>query len=233
MNDSAKEKQAVVKGIFLKYKIFAIIIAVIIIAYAATVLGLVFGLLNRCKSIDKALSVDQSHDNDISTNEKPTYVTITSKTTTTSAQKVKINYRLPHNLKPYYYDLTITTKFYDIIEPTDFDGDVKINFTCLSNTNKLVLHMRDIDLVDSSILIKGVTDTSFDFHHIKWTYDNQTHFLTFELNKQFQVNHNYTVHIKYKGYIKDNGAGFYQSSYIDAQGNKKLIEIELIIIILF
>lgn len=233
------EQTIVVQGIFVKLKLLVIVISIIVIIYAATVLGLVFGLLARNqKSSSNIATSEDHHHHDMSTSHSHGPSSLSSSSyltssptrpvlTTSNAQNEKVNYRLPTNIKPYYYDLTVATKFNDSSEPNDFDGNIKIYFTCLLKTNKLILHMRDIDLINSTIHIKGLTDQTFELHHLAYKYEQKSNFLTFELNKEFQSNHNYTISMQYKGYVKDDLTGFYRSSYIDNNKKKKSVLLHL------
>lgn len=209
------------KKFFIIKKIHAFILLIsIIFAFIAIVLfSLMFALFKRNNEqiIERCAS-------SVSTS-KPIFnnntIAIRIKNPQINEIKEKIDYRLPINLKPYYYDIHISTRFHDTIEPTDFNGTVKIYFKCLTRTNMLILHMKDIDIYNSTIVLKGLTNTSFEYYHLNWLYDREKEFLIFELSKDFEVNHNYTIIIKYKGYLQDDNIGFYRSSYFDNQGKRK------------
>jgi aminopeptidase N len=135
---------------------------------------------------------------------------------------VKVDYRLPQNIKPYLYDLIIKTNFYDDIEPVDFNGTVKIYFKCFKQTDKVILHVKNLDIFNSSIKVNQVSPgLTAEFKVKDLVYDLEREFLIIELDSPFFDDRNYVVTIQYKGYLKDDNIGFYRSSYFDSQGNKR------------
>lgn len=62
-------------------------------------------------------------------------------TSTTNRTRQQIDYRLPSNLVPYSYDLTIKP-FFNVTEPPQFyHGYEKIKIKCTKSTNKFMIHM--------------------------------------------------------------------------------------------
>ncbi|CAF0711353.1 unnamed protein product [Brachionus calyciflorus] len=134
-----------------------------------------------------------------------------------------LNYRLPTDLKPTYYDLTIQPFFKVDEEPFEYNGTVSIDFVCEKNTNQLVLQMKDLDLDNSTLMLSGINDTTFSQKtNLKWTYNSITHLLVIDLeNQSFKQNFLYRFSANFKGYTKNDDLGFYKSSYVDDNGQKK------------
>ncbi|CAF0852077.1 unnamed protein product [Brachionus calyciflorus] len=152
---------------------------------------------------------------------RPTEISSTEFTTTFIP--TPLNYRLPTNLKPTYYDLTIQPFFKANTEPFDYNGTVSIDFVCEQNTNQLVLHMKDLDVYNSTLTLSAINDTIFTTKkNFKWTYNNNTHFFVIDLEREsFRANFSYRFSVKFKGYITNDQLGFYKSSYVNNNGQKK------------
>jgi hypothetical protein len=119
--------------------------------------------------------------------------------------------------------LTLKPYFKATEMPDYFDGTVKISFTCKTDTYKLVLHSKWLDIDNSTLRLSSDTDSNFDtISDMKWTYDSITHFVTFNLPDQvFRANNNYTFSASFKGYTKDDGLGFFRTSYLDSENTRK------------
>jgi hypothetical protein len=86
--------------------------------------------------------------------------------------------------------------------------------------------MLDLDLDEDTLVIESATN-DFEFTPIKspkWTYDEITDILTFDLEDQmFKVNENYTFLGSFRGYSDDSGAGFYKGSFFDENGEERFV----------
>lgn len=150
-------------------------------------------------------------------------VTVTS--TTSVARKIsvpssnnllreayEINYRLPSNVKPSYYDIKISVPSIYADEFT-FEGVTSINITVLTNdTRAIILHAKDLVLEESSTNVIG------NGKHIKptnQTIDNTTDFLILNFTKTALVAGEYVLNLRYTGQLNNESYGFYRSSFID------------------
>lgn len=131
---------------------------------------------------------------------------------------------MPSDLQPFYYDLTLKPFFKVTTTPENYTADINIHFTCVSNTNRLVLHMKDLDIFNSSLKLTSTSDSLFtDLVNFPWTYDNVTHFFVVQLQGQtFKASKNYTFSASFRGYTKNDDLGFYRSSYTDNNNQKSL-----------
>ena len=138
---------------------------------------------------------------------------------------IQLNYRLPTDLIPYSYDVTSDFQFQTIntvYNGFPYNGEVTIWFKCVRTTSNLVLHINKLDVDNSSISLKSLTDSSFtEMKAFKWYNDYTRHFFIANLTQQLRAGQNYTLSMKYVGYLTDDNAGFYRSSYIDENNNKK------------
>ena len=114
-------------------------------------------------------------------------------------------YRLPRNLKPFLYEI------YFKIGHDSFSGRVNISFVCLNPTNRIVLNVKDLLILNETIDIHSQNETVF--FNKNWLYDNQAETMTIFLYRYCQKNVCYSLAIEFSGNISENIAGFYRSSY--------------------
>lgn len=102
-------------------------------------------------------------------------------------------------------------------EPHNYSSNVRIEFLCDVETNKLILHMKNLILDNSSLIVKSLNDSSFMDYNIasSWTYNSINHFFTAEIPQNFKVNHSYIFTASFTGFTTDDELGFYKSSYKD------------------
>jgi hypothetical protein len=200
--DSSEQK--VSKGLFLTKKAVIILIAVAICVYAATVLGLVFGLKDA--SSGKSHHHHHHHDHDPSE---------TNATTTfePAVPKQKVNYRLPNSTRPFYYDIRIEMKSDVFTKPTEFDGDVRLDINCEQATDQIVMHMKNLTIFNDSIRIVGISDPDFEIKNATWSFDKEKSFMIVNLTKNLIDNHKYSLYIKYRGAVNSGSPGFASGLY--------------------
>ena len=135
----------------------------------------------------------------------------------------KLNYRLPTDLLPYHYDVLSTFQFINLINNGfPYDGETEIHFSCKRTTSSLIFHINKLEIENSSLSLKSLTDSSFsELKAFNWYNDFTRHFFIANLTQLLRAGHNYTISMKYVGYLTDDNAGFYRSSYIDENGNIK------------
>lgn len=138
--------------------------------------------------------------------------TVESKVITASETK-NTNYRLTDEVRPVNYDISLRPHFTaeNGREAFTFDGSADITLsTDRQNVSSITLHSRDLNI--SSQAISHVWGDSVP--SIKSTiYDEETHFLTFILDRALLVNQSYILSFKYVGTLRTDMVGFYRSSY--------------------
>jgi aminopeptidase N len=134
----------------------------------------------------------------------------------------KINYRLPGDLVPLRYEINLRVQFDNEFEDSfPYDGEITMFFVCIKDTSDLIFHINKILIDNSTLSIKSLTDNSFSqINDFKWKNDYERQFFVANLAQTFKANNNYTVSMKFIGYLASDNAGFYRSSYLDADKNK-------------
>jgi hypothetical protein len=138
-----------------------------------------------------------------------------------------ISFRLPDNLVPTLYDLTI--KPYVGVKPTawtsdkdwTFEGTQVIHFTCVKPTNRIVFHSigHDIDL--AALAISSTGDAGINVIREPLEVDSRRDFVTVLMTRECRAAATYQLTIKYTGVILDVLYGFYRSTYKDELGDTK------------
>ncbi|CAF0920546.1 unnamed protein product [Brachionus calyciflorus] len=140
-----------------------------------------------------------------------------------SKPKNSIDFRLPKNLLPNSYSLMIqpyigTNDTWDNNKTFTFDAEIKINFTCVISTNKIVLHALDLELDADSFTIESEDDKTGLNIEKTFTTDEVKNFIIIKMSKECLEESQYILYMKYKGLISSNLYGFYRSSYKDVNG---------------
>ena len=133
------------------------------------------------------------------------------------------DYRLPIDILPYHYDLLVKVQLINTVGNSfPYDGELTLELTCFKGTSSLIFHIEKLDIDNSTISLKSSTDQEFGkLEGFDWYNDFQRNFFIANLTKSFKSGHNYTLYIKYTGYLADDNVGFYRSSYVDTNGVKK------------
>ena len=209
-------------GVLINKKIIVLIAATIFIIYSSTVFGLVFGYHATIYNNYKFETVDDK--NQIN-NSKTTLSSVTTEQVATTtplayiSKNQSIDYRLPKHLSPYYYDLHVSTDLNDDIKMNSYNGSVKIYFKCLDVTNKIIFHARYLKILNETIQVFELNGENLKINKVAYEIDRE--FFIIELDSFLQINKNYSVYLNYNGNLKQDMAGFFKSSYIDANGKKR------------
>lgn len=147
---------------------------------------------------------------------------------------MKLDYKLPNNIKPILYEVTLKPyigPFYGI-KSFKFDGFLNLSFICLNPTNTIVLHSVDLEIFssrlyelnifdqDSIINVPKIKSNDIPIRLINTTaYDYDREFVIFYLNRKCEKDKNYVLELNFTGTILENLYGFYRSSYQDSFGN--------------
>ena len=141
----------------------------------------------------------------------------------------KIDYRLPTNVRPIHYKITLDPLIEEpgpIEEPVNstFTGEVIITVKVLEETGTITLHYNDLTLEGVSIK-RASSGTDLP---VSDTYDSVTHFWVISLNTSadndaettFKANEEYLITTNYTGHHRDDMYGFYRSSYKDTENKR-------------
>lgn len=117
-------------------------------------------------------------------------------------------YRLPKNIKPLQYDVTLETR----LDPEfNFNGSVVIHLTPLENTKNITLHHRRLRIKDDSI--KAHDSSANDVNHLKPEYNKELEQYTIFFDKDLKKDLKYFLFIEFEGDLDRNMDGFYRSFY--------------------
>ena len=105
--------------------------------------------------------------------------------------------------------------------PEYYDASIRIDFKCLQNTFKLVLHMKDLKLDNSTLYINSSTHKDYvPQHRFFYTYDNDTQMFTAEFAEPFKQDNIYSFYVEFRGFLESDNKGLYRSSYINTFTNE-------------
>jgi hypothetical protein len=129
------------------------------------------------------------------------------------------DYRLPTNVKPTHYKITLDTLIEgpdhrEVLLPTTFTGEVIITVKVTEETGSITLHYNDLIINEVNIKRAGTVLP------VSQMYDPVTNFWVISLNKSadnaegtFKANEEYLIAVIYTGHHRDDMYGFYRSSY--------------------
>ncbi|KAL2013371.1 hypothetical protein VTN00DRAFT_896 [Thermoascus crustaceus] len=122
---------------------------------------------------------------------------------------------LPTNVKPLHYDLTLEPNF----EKFTYEGTVIIDLDVVEDTNSISLNSNQIDIHSTTILVGGSVVAS----NPEISYNKESHITTVKFADTIPAGSKAQLKHTFTGYLNDNMAGFYRSSYKDKNGETKYI----------
>ncbi|KAF5369304.1 hypothetical protein D9758_002818 [Tetrapyrgos nigripes] len=122
-------------------------------------------------------------------------------------------FRLPINVKPFHYDLTIRTD----LDRFEFDGTVKIHLDVKEPTSKIVLNSDGLQL--DKVYVRS--DSSNEDHTPSdCSVNEKDKRVTFTFPATFEAGSKLELGIRFAGELKDGVIGYFKSSY-EKDGQKK------------
>ncbi|XP_025270276.1 aminopeptidase N-like [Camponotus floridanus] len=119
--------------------------------------------------------------------------------------EISARYRLPKNIIPISYDLSIYTHPTD----ADYDGHVRIILQILEKTDSIVLHTDEL-IIQPNISLSDKSGQLIPI--LYYVYDQETQMFTIKLVHALE-SAEYTIELFFKGYIANDVFGFYASLY--------------------
>ncbi|KAG1469429.1 hypothetical protein G6F56_003261 [Rhizopus delemar] len=123
---------------------------------------------------------------------------------------------LPTNVKPTHYDLTLQPN----LQTFEFHGQVKVNLNVAQDTNTIVLNTRDIKIKSAFLSSEEIESKQAA---IDIVYDEKKDLATMTFKDTVSAGSKAILDILFEGELNDQMAGFYRSSYKDADGNTKYL----------
>ncbi|KAF9533368.1 leucyl aminopeptidase [Crepidotus variabilis] len=115
-------------------------------------------------------------------------------------------YRLPTNLKPKHYDVTIKTD----LEKLTFQGLVKINLDVVAGTSAITLNTSGLDLTKASLTSNALSgEQALEVS----TFDKTQERTTFQLSRNLPAGSTAELKIGYSGELTGSMMGYYKSAY--------------------
>lgn len=142
---------------------------------------------------------------------------------TLTDKKKKINVRLPRSLKPLHYVVKLQPFIHGNFS---INGYVEVGMKVVQPTSQVILHIADIITKNETIRLAPADNPQGQAIRIKkHSYDNLRQFYIASLQEELMQGKRYILSMHFTGYLNDELAGFYRSSYMDPQGNKRMIAV--------
>ncbi|XP_041649467.1 aminopeptidase N-like [Cheilinus undulatus] len=127
-------------------------------------------------------------------------------------------YRLPDSLIPVSYDVTLWPR----LMPDDngmyiFTGHSTVHFSCVKETNLLIIHSKKLNLTsfDGNLAkLTSLTENSAPAILKSWLVV-ETEFLVLQLQKALTAGATYSLYTEFVGELADDLQGFYRSEYME------------------
>ena len=129
-------------------------------------------------------------------------------------QESKIDYRLPRHIIPVKYDITLTPKLHDDFK---YRGVSIIDVKVVEDAKNITLHSSDLVIDEVKTKVSG---NSRDIK-LAHKYDKERDFLILDFEGDIHKGENLTITIFYTGKLNDEYRGFYRSSYINKNGERR------------
>uniref|UniRef100_A0A182PNX7 Aminopeptidase N n=1 Tax=Anopheles epiroticus TaxID=199890 RepID=A0A182PNX7_9DIPT len=138
------------------------------------------------------------------------------------AQAVDERYRLPKTSIPIHYTLYLRTDIHR--NERTFSGSVGIQLQVLETTDKLVLHNRGLVISSARVssLPNGVTGAPSPIGDAQYSTDTTFEHITFTSPTILQPG-TYLLEVSFEGRLATNDDGFYVSSYVADNGERRYL----------
>lgn len=135
----------------------------------------------------------------------------------TTTEIVQRGYRLPNNTVPLHYDIRLRTNIHrgDFM----FDGRVQIHIKVLEDSDTITLQYRQ--LVIHNVNLMDVNGTIIQ-QNVRFTMTHPLELLDILPQTPLTTGDELIVDISYAGILRDDGAGFIRSSYINPNTNETI-----------
>ncbi|GIZ03224.1 thyrotropin-releasing hormone-degrading ectoenzyme [Caerostris extrusa] len=132
------------------------------------------------------------------------------------------NGRLPGNVVPYHYNLTLQLFMLPKYNFTT-RGNVEIFIECIEPTEVIILHARDLKVESASVALLNETAENKWLYNTTVELDTERQLLLIHLNDTLEPKSRYILDIGFYGIINNLSVGLYRSGYIAQDGNTSWI----------
>ncbi len=136
-----------------------------------------------------------------------------SKSTPAKARSPKVakdNWRLPRNVVPDNYRISLTPN----LEKKTFTGDVEIDIRILEPTDKIILNAADLKITEAFVVNTSDVESKASI-----SLNAEKEFAILSFTKKLSRG-SYKLTCQFKGILNDKLKGFYYSSWTDEKGKK-------------
>ncbi|KAF8830592.1 hypothetical protein HHX47_DHR2001098 [Lentinula edodes] len=124
-----------------------------------------------------------------------------------------MNYRLPTDVSPTHYDLTLLTD----LTLHKFRGTVEVALKVVTDTSKIVLNVAELHLSDASVTVAGEEEA---FVPVSQSIDSIDQRATFVYPCTFTAGSSLKLFIAFEGKLNESLIGYYEGTWEDG-GQKK------------
>ncbi|KAJ4474793.1 peptidase family M1-domain-containing protein [Lentinula lateritia] len=124
-----------------------------------------------------------------------------------------MNYRLPTDVSPIHYDLTVLTD----LTLHKFRGTVEVDLKVVTDTSKIILNVAELHLSDASVTVVGEEKA---FVPVSQSIDSIDQRATFVYPCTFTAGSSLKLFIAFEGKLNESLLGYYEGTWEDG-GQKK------------
>ncbi|XP_059495248.1 alanyl (membrane) aminopeptidase b, tandem duplicate 1 [Stegostoma tigrinum] len=132
-------------------------------------------------------------------------------------------YRLPGDLVPDHYEVTLWPRLdKDPVKSYYFTGNSTVYFRCERKTKLILLHSHKLKVMEPELEVVGAGSPPAPALHKYWL-QNETQFLVIMLQEPLSPGTRYSLHTQFEGALADDLSGFYRSQYVNETGHTRVI----------
>ncbi|XP_071569030.1 aminopeptidase N-like [Temnothorax nylanderi] len=135
-------------------------------------------------------------------------------------QEVSDNYRLPNDVVPINYDITLEPIFESPKNNFSFNGKSVITLKIINATRTITFHAKELEFVQKDVILTEEKKGSTPKELQTIVYDPQKDFVILTFNDTIKEQENAKLSLSYTGILNDDLRGFYRSSYQNKDGKK-------------
>ena len=142
-------------------------------------------------------------------------------TSVVSDEELWLGTRLPRDILPLHYDLTL---FPDLYQPdpnyAPFYGNVSILINITSKpTRHLIVHANELTIRETTVRLHQTSETTQDEPlHVQRSFNfSSNQYWVVELDRYLQAQSAVWLHIRFDGSMTGKWTGLYRTSYVDSR----------------
>lgn len=132
------------------------------------------------------------------------------------------SYRLPTAFRPEHYGLQVLTHLGDD-RGFMFSGRVLIRMLCHEDAMNITLHSKNLTIGEKEVKLSEISDSAsktVDVKRVQYITDND--YVVFHTSEPMKKGYRYDIIIPFEGSLGTGLLGYYRSSYLDKNSQKKI-----------